>query len=184
MKEKEIDFVIKYNGNIPSVNCNIDNNLNKIDDQEITALIIKLINLGIGKMSMETFSQVKNEEEGKVILKERIERFIEAEIFQILDYLDYLESINEGKERHHIDYNLNVFKKNKDKKLSIESYDYREISAKEIITSDYLIYKNIANKMLEENNNDKESVKEEIRKILKATEQTIFNFMDKDKLNN
>lgn len=183
MEEKEIDFLIKYNENIPSVNCNIENNLNKIEDQEITALIIKLINLGIGKMSKETFSQVEDEEEGKVILKERIKRFIEAEIFQILDYLDYFESTNEGKERHHIDYNLNVFKKNKDQKLSIESYDYREISAKEIITSNYLIYKNIANKMLKEKN-DKESVKEEIRKILKATEQTICNFIDKDKLNN
>ena len=182
MEEKEITFLIKYNGNIPSVNCNIENNINKIEDQEITALIIKLINLGIRKMSMETFSQVKDEE-GKVILKERIERFIEAEIFQILDYLDYLESTNEGKERHHIDYNLNVFKKNKDQKLSIESYDYREISAKEIITSNYLIYKNLASKMLKDNN-DKESVKEEIRKILKTTEQTICDFIDKDTDNN
>lgn len=183
MEEKEIDFLIKYNENIPSVNCNIENNLNKIEDQEITALIIKLINLGIGKMSKETFSQVEDEEEGKVILKERIERFIEAEIFQILDYLDYLESTNEGKERHHIDYNLNVLKKNKEQKLSIESYDYREISAKEIITSNYLIYKNLASKMLKDNN-DKESVKEEIRKILKTTEQTICDFIDKDTDNN
>ena len=67
MADKEIDFLIKYNGNIPSVPCNIENRLNKIDDQEITALIIKLINLGIGKMSMETFSQVKNEKEVTVI---------------------------------------------------------------------------------------------------------------------
>ena len=178
MEEKEITFLIKYNGNIPSVNCNIENNLNKIDDQEITALIIKLINLGIGKMSKETFSQVEDEEERKIILKERIENFIKAEIFQILDYLDYLETSNEGKDRNNIDYNLNVFKKNKDQKLSIESYNYREISAKEIITSNYLIYKDLADKMLKENN-DKEKVKEEIEKILKATKQTIFGFIDK-----
>lgn len=178
MEEKEITFLIKYNGNIPSVNCNIENNLNKIEDQEITALIIKLINIGIGKMRMETFSKVEGEEEREIILKERIENFIKAEIFQILDYLDYLESTNEGKERHHIDYNLNVLKKNKNQKLSIESYNYKEISAKEIITSNYLIYKDLADKMLKENN-DKEKVKEEIEKILKATKQTIFGFIDK-----
>ena len=40
---KEIDFLINYNGNIPSVNCNIEDNLNKIEEQEITVLIIKEI---------------------------------------------------------------------------------------------------------------------------------------------
>ena len=178
MEEKEIEFIIKHNGKNLAVDCNIEDNFNKIEDQEITALIIKLINIGIGKMRMETFSKVEDEEERKIILKERTENFIKAEIFQILDYLDYLESTNEGKERHNIDYNLNVFKKNKDQKLSIESYNYREISAKEIITSNYLIYKDLADKMLKENN-DKEKVKEEIEKILKATEQTIFGFIDK-----
>ena len=108
----------------------------------------------------------------------RIESFIKAEIFQILDYLDFLDTSNKGTDRNNIDYNLNVFKKNKDQKLSIESYNYREISAKEIITSNYLIYKDLADKMLKENN-DKEKVKEEIEKILKATEQTIFGFIDK-----
>lgn len=183
MEEKEIEFIIKHNEKNLAVDCNIEDSLNKIEDQEITALIIKLINIGIGKMSKETFSQVEDEKEGKVILKERIERFIEAEIFQILDYLDYLESTNEGKERHHIDYNLNVFKKNKDQKLSIESYNYKEISAKEIITSNYLIYKDLADKMLKENN-DKENVKEEIGKILRVTEKSVCEFIDKSTQNN
>lgn len=183
MEENKIEFIIKHNEKNLAVDCNIEDNLNKIEDQEITALIIKLINIGIGKMRMETFSKVKDEEEREIILKERIESFIKAEIFQILDYLDYLETSNEGKDRNNIDYNLNVFKKNKDQKLSIESYNYREISAKEIITSNYLIYKDLADKMLKENN-DKENVKEEIRKILKTTEQTICDFIDKSTQNN
>ena len=183
MEENEIEFIIKHNGKNLSVDCNIEDNLNKIEDQEITALIIKLINIGIGKMSKETFSQVEDEEEREIILKERTENFIKAEIFQILDYLDYLESTNEGKERHHIDYNLNVFKKNKDQKLSIESYNYKEISAKEIITSNYLIYKDLADKMLKENN-DKENVKEEIGKILRVTEKSVCEFIDKSTQNN
>ena len=178
MEEKEIDFLIKHNGKKLSVDCNIEDNLNRIEHQEITTLIIKLIMIGIRKMKMEISSQVEDEEEREVILRERIESFIKAEIFQILDYLDFLDTSNKGTDRNNIDYNLNVFKKNKDQKLSIESYNYREISAKEIITSNYLIYKDLADKMLKENN-DKEKVKEEIEKILKATEQTIFGFIDK-----
>ena len=183
MEEKEIDFLIKHNGKKLSVDCNIEDNLNKIEDQEITALIIKLIMIGIRKMKMEISSQVEDEEERELILRERIESFIKAEIFQILDYLDFLDTSNKGTERNNINYTLHVYKKNKNQKLNIESYHYSNLSVKEIITANYLIYKDIADKMLKENN-DKEMVKEEIRKILKATEQTICNFIDKDTENN
>lgn len=178
MEEKEIEFIIKHNGKKLAVDCNIDDSLNKIEHEEITALIIRLINIGIGKMSKETFSQVKDEKEREIILKERIENFIKAEIFQILDYLDYLETKNEGTDRNNIDYSLYVYKKNKKQKLNIKPYHYRNISVKEIITSNYLIYKDLVNKMLKENN-DKEMVKEEIGKILKVTEQSVFEFIDK-----
>ena len=183
MEENKIEFIIKHNGKNLAVDCNIEDNLNKIEDQEITALIIKLINIGIGKMRMETFSKVKDEEERKIILKERIENFIKAEIFQILDYLDYLETSNEGKDRNNIDYSLYVYKKNKEQKLNIEPYHYRNISVKEIITSNYLIYKDLADKMLKENN-DKEKVKEEIGKILRVTEKSVCEFIDQSTQNN
>ena len=120
MEYKEIDFLINNNGKKLSVDCNIEDNLNKIDHKEITVLVVKLVMIGISKMKMEIASKIEYEEEREVILRERIESFIKAEIFQILDYLDFLETSNKGRERNNLNYSLHVYKKNKDQKLNIE----------------------------------------------------------------
>lgn len=173
MEEKEVSFYIEKDKDYLEISSNIDENLDYIDSEEIIALIIELLNYEIEKevknVLMEEVTDKKLDKkkylECSNIINERVANFTGNLIHLILNFIHNQDKTKETDKIDELDYSLIVYgpTENKKHKEVYESFYYSNVKADEKALACYILYKDIAEDLLK-NNNSKKKVKEAIYK--------------------
>lgn len=185
--EKELNIVYNQEGDIASISTNFQEDLDLFDIQEISTIIIDLINSVIDKIrknvAMEeigerTPEEIEEDEKQEIFTKmnEQTSNFIGSLIYDIVNFVNNKDQ----EEPQKFDYSLAVYDMNKDNKCKeiYETYHYGNLQEHEKVLACFAFYKDIASGLIEKNSS-KEDVKQVFKKAFSITLYNIYNYIEK-----
>lgn len=184
--EKELNVVYNQDGNIASITTNFQEDLDSFEVEEISTIIIDLINSVIDKVKRDiateeigerNLEELENDEMEEIIAKinEQTSDFTGSLIYDIVNFVN-----NKDKEKlKQYSYSLAVYDTDNTHKCKeiYETYHYGELQEHEKLLSCFAFYKDIADGLIEKNS--KEAVKQVFKKAFAIMLYNIYNYIEK-----
>ena len=179
MEEKDVTFNIERNDDYIQVMSDFEEDLDYLRIDEVIALITELVDYAIRKIAKETLEQhidpTLEELNSSTLLTavkitdEKVGDFIGNLIQIILHTTHNQDSIHESKQpKNNIGYSLSVYintKENKKDREVLSTSHYGDIKNQEILLTIYTFYKDIVDRLAEQNIS-KPKIKEAINKSI------------------
>ena len=183
--EKELNIVYNQEGNIASVSTNFQEDLDSFEPEEITTIIIDLLNSIMSKtrknvaeieIGEREIDDLEDNEVQEIMDKsnEEISDFVGSLIYEIVNFVNN----KDREEPEKFDYSLAVYHKDNNIKEIYETYHYGDLKNHEKLLACFAFYKDIASELLRQNSS-KADVKLLLKKTFGVMLYNIYNHIDK-----
>lgn len=189
--EKELNIVYNQEGNIANISTNFQEDLDAFEPEEITTIIIDLLNSVSEKIKRnvveeeigeKSIDDIEDNEAQQIFEKasEETSDFVGKLIYDILNFINN----KHREEPQEFDYSLTVYDidKSNNVKEVYETFHYGNLKNHEKLLGCFAFYKDIASELLRQNNS-KENVKLLLKKTFGVMLFNIYNHIDKYDLN-
>lgn len=185
--EKELNIIYNQEGNIANISTNFQEDLDSFGIEEISTIILDLINSVIDKVAKDviieeigerTLEEMEEEEKQEIIKKmsEQTSDFIGSLIYDIVNFVN-----NKDQEKlKKFDYSLAVYDIDENHKCKeiYETYHYGNLQEHEKLLSCFAFYKDIAGVLIEKNSS-KEDIKKIFKQVLSIMLYNIYDYIEK-----
>ena len=187
--EKELNIILnREDENVVNIISNFQDNLDLLETEEITPIILDLLNCLIKKtrdrvieeeISDKFLENIENNEIQEIIKKvdKEISNYIGNLFLEIINFINNLDA----EEPKAFDYSLAIYgiSESSNTKEVYQTYHYGDLKTHEKLLSCFAFYKDITDEILK--NNSKEQSKILFKKVSDIMTYNIYNYIEKHK---
>lgn len=184
--EKELNIIYNQEGDLISILTNFQEDLDLFEIQEISTIILDLINsiidkvrknIAIEEIGERTPEEIEDDEQEEIIKKmnQKTADFVGSLIYDIVNFVN-----NKDKEEpQRFDYSLAVYDTDKENKCKeiYETYHYGNLQEHEKLLSCYAFYKDFVDELLNKDNS-KEQVKLLLKRVSSVMLVNIYKYIE------
>lgn len=185
--EKELNIIYNQDGDMANILTNFQEDLDSFEIEEISTIILDLINsvidkvrknVAIEKIGERNPEEIEDDEQEEIFNKmnEKTSDFIGKLIYDIVNFVNNKDQ----KEPRRFDYSLAVYDMNQNNECKeiYETYHYGNLQEHEKLLSCYAFYKDFIDELLEKCNS-KEQVKLLFKRVSSVMLVNIYNYIEK-----